>query len=90
MYLLSSNHALDFKNLTPYFQGLPWRCKWSKNLSADVGDTRDSVFHPSVGKIPWRRKWQPALVFLAGESHDQRNLAVTVHRVTESVRTEVT
>ena len=30
---------------------------------------------PWVGKIPWRRAWQqPALVFLPGESHGQRNL----------------
>ena len=27
-----------------------------------------------VGKIPWRRKWLPTPVFLAGESHGQRNL----------------
>jgi len=28
-----------------------------------------------VGKMSWRRKWQPTLVFLAGNSHGQRNLA---------------
>ena len=31
--------------------------------------------YPWVGKIPWRRKWQPSLVFLPGESHEQRSLA---------------
>ena len=31
-------------------------------------------FDPWVGKIPWRRKWQPALVFLPGETHEQRSL----------------
>ena len=31
---------------------------------------------PWVRKIPWRRKWQPTLVFLPGESHGQRSLAV--------------
>ena len=28
------------------------------------------------GKIPWRRKWQPTAVFLPGESHGQKRLAV--------------
>ena len=31
-------------------------------------------FDPWVGKIPWRRKWQLTLVFLSGESHEQRSL----------------
>ena len=26
--------------------------------------------------MPWRRKWQPTAVFLPGESHGQRSLAV--------------
>ena len=33
-------------------------------------------FDPCVGKIPWKRKWQPTPVFLSGESHGQRRLAV--------------
>ena len=41
-------------------------------------------FNPWVGKIPWRREWQPTPVFLPGESHGQRRLAVhRVHRVTK-------
>ena len=32
-------------------------------------------FNPRVGKFPWRRKWQLTPVFLAEESHGQRNLA---------------
>ena len=32
-------------------------------------------FHPWVQKIPWRRKCLPTLVFLPGESQDQRSLA---------------
>ena len=36
-----------------------------------------------VRKIPWRRAWQPTPVFLPGESHGQRSLLVTVHRVTK-------
>ena len=31
-------------------------------------------FDPLVGKIPWKRVWQPTLVFLPGESHEQRSL----------------
>ena len=31
---------------------------------------------PASGKSPWRRKWRPIPVFLPGELHEQRNLAV--------------
>ena len=37
---------------------------------------RRPEFDPWVGKNPWRRKWQPISVFLPGESHGQRNLAM--------------
>ena len=35
-------------------------------------------FDPWVRKIPWRRRrvWQPPPVFMPGESHGQRSLAV--------------
>ena len=33
-------------------------------------------FDPWVRKISWRRKWQLTPVFLPGESHGQRSLAV--------------
>ena len=32
-------------------------------------------FNPWVKQIPWRRKWPLTLVFLPGESHEQRSLA---------------
>ena len=32
----------------------------------------------------WRRKWQPIPIFLPGESHGQRSLVVTVHKVAKS------
>ena len=35
-------------------------------------------------RFPWRRKWQPTTVFLTRESHGQRNLVATVHRVAKS------
>ena len=41
-------------------------CQWRRH--------KRHGFDPWVGKIPWRRKWQPTPVFLAGESHGQRNL----------------
>ena len=41
-------------------------------------------FNPWDGKIPWRREGQPTPVFLSGESHRQRSLVATVHRVTKS------
>ena len=54
-----------------------------KNLPVSVGDTRHG-FDPWVGKIPWRRAWQSTPVFLAGESHGQRSLMVTVYREAKS------
>ena len=39
-------------------------------------------FDPWIRKIPLRRAWQPTLLFLLGESHGQRSLAV--HRVPKS------
>ena len=39
---------------------------------------------PWVGKIPWRRAWQPTPVLLPGESHGQKSLWATVHRVPKS------
>ena len=50
-----------------------------KNLPA-MQETRVQ----SLGQeIPCRRKWQPTLVFLPGEFHGQRSLAVTIHGVTK-------
>ena len=49
-----------------------WRCRRHKKHG----------FNPWVGKMLWRRKWQPIPVFLPGESHGQRSLAV--HRVAKS------
>ena len=45
---------------------------------------RGPGFEPWVGKIPWRWEWQSTPVFLPGESHGQRGLAGTVHRVSKS------
>ena len=43
---------------------------------ASAGDEKRCGFNPWVGKIPWRRAWRPTPVFLPGESHGGRSLAV--------------
>ena len=50
--------------------GLPWWLS-GKEFSCQC---RRRAFDPWVGNIPWRRKCQLALVFLPGESHEQRSL----------------
>ena len=47
--------------------------QWVNNPPA-MQETQRCRFDPWVGKIPWRRAWQPTLVFLPGESHEQRSL----------------
>jgi len=57
--------------------------KKKKNLPTNAKNKRYR-FSPWIGKFPWRRKQQPIPVFLPGESHGQRSLRVTVHRVAKS------
>ena len=45
------------------------------SLGESACQSRRCGFNPWFGNIPWYRKWQPALVFLPGKSHGQRNLA---------------
>ena len=45
---------------------------------------------PWVGKMPWRRAWQPTPVFLPGEAHGQRSLAIVHRGCRDSDMTEVT
>ena len=40
------------------------------------GSAVNAMPETQVRKIPWRRKWQPTPVFLPGEFHGQRSLAV--------------
>ena len=47
-----------------------------KESLCNSGDIKNHRLDPWVGKIPWRRAWQPTPVFLSGESHGQRSLAV--------------
>ena len=55
-----------------------------KNLAANEGDIRDMGSIPDPGRFPGEKKWQPTPIFLPGESHGQRGLQATVHRVTKS------
>ena len=50
----------------------------------NLPEMQETQFDPWVRKIPSRKTWQPALVFLPGKFHGQRNLVGTVHGVTKS------
>ena len=52
-----------------------------KNPPANGGDIRDCRFDPWVRKMPWRRELLPTPVLLPGETHGQKSLGATVHRV---------
>ena len=45
-----------------------------KVLACGAGDV-SSI--PGSGRFPWRRKWQPTPVFLPGESHGERSMALS-------------
>ena len=47
-----------------------------RNLPLSAGDIRDSGLIPGLERFPWWRVWPPTSVFLPGESHGQRSLAV--------------
>ena len=51
---------------------LPWWLRWYR---VHVQCKRPR-FNPWVGKILCKREWQPTPVFLPGESHGQKSLAV--------------
>ena len=61
--------------------GLP-RWHSSKESTCQRRRCKRHRFDPWVRKIPWSRKWNPTPIFLPGESHGQRSLAV--HGVTRS------
>jgi len=54
-----------------------------KNLSANVGDTRDKNPISRLGKILWRRKWQSTPVFLENPM-DREAWWALVHRVAKT------
>ena len=70
--------GLDF-NLNQQFWsivGLPRWLRWLKKKKKIHLQCGKPGFNPWVRKVPWRRKWQPTPVFLPGEFHEQRSLAV--------------
>ena len=52
--------------------GLPWWLSCNAGIHLQCGRPG---FYPWVGKIPWRREQLPTLVFLPGESYEQKSLA---------------
>ena len=55
-----------------------------KNLPANPGYVRDRVRFLGQEDLLKEGAWQSTPVFLPGESHEQRSLAATVHRVAQS------
>ena len=95
---ISANTASEIKEakLSLYFNLLPLLCLSYdslqasqvmlvvKNLPANAGEMRHR-FNPWVRKIPWRRKRQTNLIFLPGESQEQKSLAgYSIHKVAKS------
>ena len=56
----------DLLTISTYFNQMTQQCRRHRRHKLD----------PWVGKIPWRRKSRPTPVFLPGEFHGQRSLAV--------------
>ena len=55
-----------------------------KESACNAEETGAVCLIPGLGRSPWRRTWQPTPVFLPAESHAQRSLVGTVHRVAKS------
>ena len=55
-----------------------------KEFTCNEGNAGDASSIPGLGRSPGRREWQSTPVFLPGESHGQRSLTATVHRVAQS------
>ena len=76
---------------------VPEFIKWVHYLSDAIIDSGEEATLRDTGWVPWGREdpppwraWQPTLVFLSGESHEQRSLEATVHGIAESERTDAT
>ena len=73
--------------LTQMYPSLKSFSSWSRVAQWKKIHLQCRELNPWVGKIPWRRKRQPISVFLPGESHGQRSLVATVHRVYKGLDT---
>ena len=79
--ILSSSYKGDFNlNMIPFNLGFPGGAGGQKPACQCRRHMRCG-FDPWVKKIPWRSAWQPIPVFLPGESHGQRSLVDTIHRL---------
>ena len=61
-----------------------------KNLSVNIGDTRDVGSIPGARKILWRRNGNPLQYSHLENFTDRASWQATVHSVTESDTTEET
>ena len=66
--------AVSYKDLR-FLMGFPGVAS-GKEPACQCRKCKRRGFEPWVGKIPWRRAWQHTPVFLPGESHGRRSLAV--------------
>ena len=71
------------KNLVGTQEGLPWWLS-GKESACSAGAAEDTGLVPGLGRLPWKKAWQPTAVLFPGESHGQRSMADTVHRVAKS------
>ena len=55
-----------------------------KKLPAYAGDIKDMGLIPGLGRSAGEGHSNPLQYFLPGESHGQRSLGATVHRVTKN------
>ena len=71
----SDQHHCDcFKYSSSSFWGFQGGAS-AKEPACQCRRCKRNGFNPWVKKIPWKRAWQPSLVFLLGESSEQRSLA---------------
>ena len=61
-----------------------------KDPACQCKRSKKQGFNPWARKTLWRRRWQPTPVFLPGNPMDRGAWRATVHRVTESGKTEHT
>ena len=64
------NWLTDWSNFWAFPGGIN-----SKEAACQCRRCKRCGFDPWVGKIPWRKAWQLTLIFLPGESHEQRSPA---------------
>ena len=59
-----------------FYPKVVFELPWWRSGKEPACQYRRCIFNPWVRKSLWGRKWPPTLVFLPGESHRERSLAV--------------